>query len=189
MKLQLPKWLLSFSGHFYIHKYPGFFLYKPHVHKIKGHEIREIINNLKEGDILLRRLSRYLNTIFTPGFWGHAALYVGEGKVIHAVGEGVVYEDILDFCRCDSVCILRLDVSKFKVKKAIHKAKEYEKERTGYDYKFASNNGTVYCTELVDLCYTGIFAKDYEEELGNNILLPEGIYNSTLVTKVIEFKH
>lgn len=50
---------------------------------------------MQRGDILLRRYDGYVNTLFTPGFWGHAALCVSANDVIHAVGVGVVREDLM----------------------------------------------------------------------------------------------
>lgn len=55
MRLQLPEFLLQFVGDTYLHKYPLFTVYKPSHHRVKGYEIRQIINTIKPGDILLRR--------------------------------------------------------------------------------------------------------------------------------------
>jgi len=40
----------------------------------------------RPGDILLRRYTGFLNTLFTPGFWGHAAICVSSSEVVHAIG-------------------------------------------------------------------------------------------------------
>ena len=102
MKITLPKFIIKSTGSLYLHKWPFWIVFRPSHHKVKGHEVRNIIDNLKKGDVLLRRYDGYLNTMFTPGFWGHAGLYIGDDRVIHAVGEGVIEEDILDFCRTGS---------------------------------------------------------------------------------------
>jgi hypothetical protein len=110
--------------------------------------------------------------------------------IIHAIGEGVVKEDLLDFCRADSICVLRVkNVTDEQVHDAISIAIELEKARTAYDYKFQSKNGTVYCTELVDTAYNNLLKDSYEVKYGNNILLPDGIYKSTVLEIIIEFKH
>jgi len=189
--MELPKWMIQLTGRIYIASSPLWFQYKPQMHKVKGDEIRQIIDSIHDGDILLRRYDGYLNTFFTPGFWGHAAIYVGSNNVIHAIGEGVVKEDLLDFCRCDSVSILRTKNNnniEF-INNAIVTANELEIARTGYDYKFKSNNGTVYCTELVDVCYNSIFKDDFKIIAGNIILTPDGIRNSFQVDLIVEFKH
>lgn len=186
MKFKAPKFLLKMTGDIFLYRYPLFLTYKPHHHKVKGHEVRQILDVTQAGDILLRRYDGYLNTIFTPGFYGHSGLAVAKKLVIHAIGKGVVCEDILDFCRADSVVVLR---QSGLTAPAIAKARQLEKERTAYDYEFMSNNRTVYCTEFVDVCYGGLFQDDYEIMAGNRILLPDGIRHSDKVDMIIEFKH
>jgi len=190
MKLVLPKFLIKLTGNIYLSSNPFWISYKPTHHKVKGYEIREILKNIEIGDILLRRYDGYLNTYFTPGFWGHAALYVGLDKIIHAIGEGVVQEDILDFCRCDSVCVLRPDVNNELKNNAIEKAIIMKTDHIQYDYKFKSDDDTqVYCTELVDSCYKRLFKNDYTIIAGNSVLIPDSIYKSKECNLIIEFKH
>lgn len=80
----------------------------------------------------IRRSSLSAQTEFKPGWFTHVALYVGAlseddrthvpaqfaqqpdyfstgpQSVIHAMAKGVHTEDILTFCRCDYLCVLRL---------------------------------------------------------------------------------
>lgn len=202
MSLNLPKWLLNLTANLHFSKYPMFMQYSPAHHKIKGFEVRSVIDVVEAGDILLRKYQGYLNDQFTPGFFSHGALYAGiqpieyEGVtkevpcIIHAIGEGVVKEDILDFCRTDCLVVLRPKVSDDDKMIAINSALELETERVGYDYVFAKDNGTVYCTELVDICYNGLFIDDYQKQIsGHDILLPDGIYRSEFVSIVKEIRH
>ncbi len=147
------------TGDILIHKYPLFLTYKPNHYKIKGKEVREILNTIQAGDILLRRFDGYLNTICTPGFWGHGGIFVGNDIVIHAVKEGVIQEDILEFSRCDSLAILRYTGTEyvFTVNMALYNAYNFNIKKYQYDYDFLSGNDKVYCTELVDNCYGGLF--------------------------------
>lgn len=188
--MQVPKWLIKLVGNIYLTSKPMWIQYKPHHHKVKGRESRQVLNVIHDGDILLRRYDGYLNTFFTPGFWSHAGLYIGNNDIIHAIGIGVVQEDVLEFCRCDSVVVLRVkDISEDVISNAILTAKELEIARTDYDYKFKEKNGSVYCTELVDICYNNVFDKSYEKIAGNNILTPDGVFDSDKVEKIIEIKH
>jgi hypothetical protein len=111
--------------------FPFWVVYDPGSYRVKGPECRKISNLLEPGDILLRRYDGYLDSHFIPGVFSHAAIYLGnveesdkaavpeEGilsrsfeigpcQVAHSTAEGVHLEDILTFCRCDDIAVLRL---------------------------------------------------------------------------------
>lgn len=52
-------------------------VYRRHVNLITVEQLKEIEGRLLPGDILLERREWYLTNIGIPGFWTHAALYVG----------------------------------------------------------------------------------------------------------------
>jgi uncharacterized protein YycO len=157
---------------------------------MSGPDVRKVLEAAQPGDILLRRYDGYVNTLFTPGFWGHAALCVSANDVIHAVGVGVLREDLITFCRTDSVAVLRVkDATPEMIERAIACAAAHEKARTAYDYQFKDKNHAVYCTELVNVCYTGLFNDDFDVAAGNCILAPDGIRRSTRVSAVVECKY
>lgn len=190
MGLQLPKWLIRLSGDLYLHRYLFWIIYRPHHYAMLGPEVRRVLEAVRPGDILLRRYDGYVNTLFTPGFWGHAALCVSPTDVVHAVGVGVVREDVLTFCRTDSVAVLRVrDASPELIERAIACAGEHERARTAYDYRFRDRNRAVYCTELVNICYGGLFDGDFEVIAGNCVLAPDGIRRSSRVAAVVECRH
>ena len=191
-KIKLPKWLIRIVGHIYISKRPLWISYKPELHKVKGNEIRQILDLVKPGDILLRRYDGYLNTYFTPGFWSHAAICVDNNNIIHSVGEGVIKEDIINFCRCDSVTIIRIKpeyITKEDIDIAIERAYRMVNNKVQYDYDFMDNNGKVYCTELLNQCFSSLFNDDFVKYMGRNLILPDPMFNSKKVDKVIEFKY
>lgn len=187
---KIKQFFIKLTADIYLSKKPFFLLYKPELHKLKGHEIRVIINTLKKGDILLRRYHGYLNTKLTPGFWGHAALYIGNDTVIHALSCGVVKEDILDFCRCDDIAIVRVrKATNNDIQDVVFTAKEMVRNKVKYDFDFESGDDEVYCTELIDDCYNGIFKGCYSKILSITALTPDAIYNSDKVVRIISFKH
>jgi len=119
----------------------------PRGYRISGSQMREVLNLLQEGDILLRGYEGYLDGEFirrssvsaahgfSPGWFTHAALFVGAltesdrlcvppaqrddpgyfatgpQQVIHSMAKGVHAEDILTFLRCDYLAVLRLPPS------------------------------------------------------------------------------
>ena len=104
------------------------------------------MEQLQPGDILLRGYDKYLSGVFIPGYFSHAGMYLGEvseadsafcapefvagdatgffrpGKkmVVHALAKGVFMEDIIDFCRCDRLMVVRLP-AEFQQKARIDK--------------------------------------------------------------------
>lgn len=178
---------LKIFGDIKVYKFPFFILYDPGSYLVKGADIRKVLETIEPGDILVRGYKNYLDGYFIPGFFSHAGLYLGETKksdlplsetqenlfyegkqvVIHSMAEGVFMEDILNFCRCDYLMILRRNnkieptidlVSDFKniYKKAIGNLGK------SYDFEFDFfNNDSLSCTELVQVCYADIL-KSYD---------------------------
>ena len=190
MKIKVPVWLIKFFSKIYLFPTPFFIIYNPHVHKVKGHECRQMCNKIKAGDILLRRFDGYLSSRSVPGFWSHAGLYIGKHRVIHAIGEGVVNEDILDFMRTDHAVILRFKESnKDRTQQAIQLALNMVKDNIEYDYKFEDDNGMVYCTELINEVFDNKFRHEFNDIAGNNVINPDDIYTCDLLDNIIEFRH
>jgi hypothetical protein len=131
----------------------GFILFGQSSYKIKGPHMRHIINTLEPGDILLRRYDHYLGSVAVSGYFSHAAIYVGDNRIIHMLGDGVCEEDILTFMRCDDIAILR-ESSQVTKESAIEKAENFLVSGVEYDFDF--DNDTVnrmYCTEFIDNCF------------------------------------
>jgi hypothetical protein len=175
-------------GDIKIFKYPMFLLYDPGGYKIKGEEVREVIQSVQPGDILVRGFVNYLDGYLIPGFFSHAGLYLGEvtnndkiyvkpssmhlfksgqQMVIHSMAEGVFMEDVINFCRCDYMIVLRRNKS-FESEKA--KNVEFSSifinalNLLGSEYDFQFNFSDIRklsCTEFVYLC-----CKDFIEEYG-----------------------
>lgn len=125
---------LTIFGDIKIFKGPLFFLYDPGSYLVKGEDMREVTKLVEPGDILLRGYTNYLDGRFIPGYFSHVGFYLGridregvaaewteddtplenlkglksgEQMVIHSMAEGVFMEDVLNFCRCDYMAILR----------------------------------------------------------------------------------
>ena len=125
-------------------------------YKVRGPQMRKVLETVRPGDVLLRRFSGYLGSLLVPGYWGHAAIYVGDGRVVHMLGGGIASEDILSFLRCDDVAILRHG-SQTQAEAAVGEALRLRSEGVEYDFLFSlDSRERMYCTELVDRCYFGV---------------------------------
>lgn len=200
---------LKIFGDIKIYKYPFFILYDPGSYLIKGDESRQVMNILQPGDIIVRGYKNYLDGYFIPGFFSHVGLYLGnvpntkkinllpyvyenfyaqgEQIVVHAMAEGVFMEDLLNFCRCDYLIVLRLeDINEDTIDDIYLSA--LSKLGTPYDYKFDfSTFHNLSCTEFVYVCMPdrlkqeGVFMRNRRKPiLLHPTLVPDDFVNSSL---------
>lgn len=176
----------------------SFLVENPGGYHINGRNLRAVLGILQPGDILLRGYQGYVDGAFIrlsshcseqgyrPGWYTHAALYVGPltdedrrsvpagfaGKsdyfetgpqmVIHSMAKGVHTEDILTFTRCDYLTVLRLPEhsTAFDREAAIAQARAAALSKIGEQYDFDCSDTTKFhrfsCSELVYYCYRNI---------------------------------
>lgn len=151
--------------------------------KLYGKEdvIRELKETLAAGDILLEKTPFRLTDKLIPGYWGHAAVWVGaerelkelgiwdhpvvtpyhdrirEGRlVVEALRSGVEMNSLEHFLNIDSIGIMRepgLDPRE-RAATVIRALRQVGKP---YDFNFdVESKGRVYCSKLVYLSYGGI---------------------------------
>jgi hypothetical protein len=176
----------------------GYIVENPQAYRIAGRNIQDILQCIQPGDILLRGYDGYLDGMmirrasvasakeFQPGWFTHAALYMGpltaveralvpenfrneseffqEGSqmLIHAMAKGVHSQDLLTFCRSDYLAILRIKPGnpQIDVASAIQTARKSALEKIGVSYDFdASDTHSFHrfsCSELVYYCLRDI---------------------------------
>ncbi len=145
---KIQKAIIKWFGTIMVFKHPMFVMFGSYHYKLKGDEIRKILTLRKPGDILLRRYDHYLSGLMIPGYWTHTGYYQGNNRVIHMLGEGITNEDILTFCRCDNLAIIRC-MDKDLVKKSQELIKEELKKNVQYDFAFNTTSPKrFYCSEL-----------------------------------------
>ena len=179
MSIRIPKIIVKQLDKIYISKKFPFIIWHPEFHRLKGFEIRQILDIIKPGDILIRRNEGWLTAKAIPGYYMHAAIYIGGGMVAHSVTKGTQQEDILDFLRTDCVALFRTNLKTEQIKKAVDCGKNLAKAHIPYDFEFKDDNGKIYCTEFINICYDNLFDEDYSKDAGGGLsLIPDGIYNS-----------
>ena len=143
---------LTVFGDIKIFKFPFWLVYDPDDFQVTGEKTLEIMEILKPADIIVRGFTHYADGKFIPSKtgWSHGAIYIGDGKIIHAVAEGVSETNIVEFTRCDRIAIFR---PKKGMNRAIKKAKEFLKNKTPYDFGFEKGVSAIYCFELCGECY------------------------------------
>ena len=145
---KIKKWILTIFGDIKLYKWPMFIIYCPTSYLVKGYHTREAMKKLRPGDVVQRKYIHYADGLVIPGRYSHSGVYVGRGKVIHAIAEGVCEIDIIDFMRCDGFRILRPVSGQ---KQAVERARSYLGRP--YDFSFKTDEDRIYCHELAAHCY------------------------------------
>jgi hypothetical protein len=116
--------------------------------KVKAKHIRECLKLVKRGDIILRGFDHYLDGKFIKGKYSHTGIVINKRTIAHAVAEGVIYIDILDYIKdCDRFIIVRFP--QLNINKSIRFAKKAVKEKLEYDFLFSRESKKyLYCHEF-----------------------------------------
>jgi hypothetical protein len=164
IRFKLKKWIFRFIGNIKWHGllHPFWITINAKTFQLRGKHYRTVEQLIQPGDILIRRFEGYIDKWLIPGWWNHSGIYIGEidgknHKVIHAISDGVVVDDLIDFMRTDHLIVLRAP------EKYHEKAIERVKDTIGRDYDFAFDFGErlrFSCTELISYCYSGYWLKD-----------------------------
>lgn len=156
---KLKKLIFRFIGDIKWHGllHPFWFTINAKTFQLKGKHYRMVEKLIRPGDIIIRRFEGYVDKVLIPGFWNHAGIYVGKIDdkhygVIHAISDGVIIDDLIDFMKTDHLIVLRAPEGLQEI--AIERAKAAIGSE--YDFAFDFNETLRFsCTELVAHCYPG----------------------------------
>jgi hypothetical protein len=178
-------------GKIKVYPYPMFVIYQPKGYAIKGPEKRVIESLLKPGDYLIRGFYNYLDGILIPGYFSHAGFYYGENRVIHAVAEGVLNEDISDFCSCDYLSILRDEAAaQDEIRAACERSLTFVGDGYNFDFtkKIKKKHPRFYCTQLVVNVWQNKIQLVPQDVnflwIKRNIYLPDQFYKCAKLTNI-----
>lgn len=126
---------------------------------------------LQPGDILVTRHTDAMSNLFLPGFWPHAALYLGtadqrrelslatsippEASVLEAKKDGVKYRKIDETLAVDAFVVLRPLLPPESIAKALTRACTHEGKLYDFVFDFRTSDRLV-CTEVAYRAYHGI---------------------------------
>ncbi len=132
---------------------------------------------LEPGDVLLTRHDNALTNLFLPGFWPHAALYIGDSvyrdqsqmslpatihdrwsgeiTVLEALKDGVRFRPLHETLSVDKVLVLRPRLSREQITEGIRRAVQHEGKLYNFDFDFFTADRLV-CTEVIYRAYDGL---------------------------------
>ena len=137
----------------------------------------ELEKILQPGDVMITRHDFVASNLFLPGYWPHAALYIGsederkaldididkeiaerwsgEVKTLEAQKDGVLFRSLNETLEVDEVIILRPDLSREELAKALSRICVHEGKGYNFDFDFFRSDQLV-CTEVIYRAYDGL---------------------------------
>jgi hypothetical protein len=132
--------------------------------------LRELDAILQPGDVLITRHDHAVTNYFLPGYWPHAALYVGseadrhrlgvgldearaarwsgDRRTLEALKDGVLFRPLEETLAVDAVAVIRPQLGQEELAHALARAAEHEGKLYNFDFDFFRSDRLV-CTEVV----------------------------------------
>ncbi len=151
----------------------------------------QLEQQLRPGDIIVVRKEHAFTNYFLPGYWPHAALYIGTvpelqslglhehenvkakwktvetvdpsraGRVLEAMKDGVRIRSVACPFRSDAIAIIRPQLPQHEIAKAIARGLFHAGKGYDFDFDFSRSDRMV-CTEVVYRSYEGIGGITFE---------------------------
>ena len=166
---------------------------------------REIGDFMKPGDVIITRHAKALTNLFIPGFWPHAAFYIGTRDetaeasielservarlwqddicILEARKDGVRLRPLTDTLSIDKFVVLRPNLDPDVIHTAIGRALRHQGKLYNFDFDFFSSDRVV-CTELIYRAYDGLVGLSFplNERAGRKTFSAEDLIDFSLET-------
>lgn len=167
-------------------------------------EVRaQVLELCEPGDVFVTRHDDALSNVFLPGFWPHAALYIGTAAQRKALGlpeidpakhhhadrivfmeskkDGVLFRPVEDTLELDAFVILRPSLSKKELQAALSRGMSHVGKLYDFSFDFSSADRLA-CTELVYRSYHGAGGHEFKlsEIAGRKCLSAENLIDQLL---------
>jgi hypothetical protein len=156
---------------------------------------------LQPGDVIITRHAKALTNLFLPGFWPHAALYIGTREksggieieprveqlwkddicVLEARKDGVRLRPLTETFSVDKFVVLRPALEATTVQRAIERALKHQGKMYNFDFDFF-NSDRIVCTEVIYRAYDGLEGMSFPliERAGRKTLTAENLLDFAL---------
>ncbi|MBD3851806.1 MAG: hypothetical protein IFK93_10925 [Acidobacteria bacterium] len=138
---------------------------------------RDLEKLMQPGDVLVTRHDHAFTNLFLPGYWPHAALYVGsetdrrqmqidldperearwcgDRRVLEALKDGVLFRPLEETLAVDAVAVIRPQLGEAELGQAIARAAQHEGKLYDFDFDFFRSDRLV-CTEVMYRAFDGL---------------------------------
>ncbi len=118
--------------------------------------IARLMSYLQEWDIILQKSPDRMTDKFIPGYFGHAAIYMGDSLFVESIQDGVVASNPFRFAEGGSFLVIRLKNISEEKEKRIQQLVDGQLGKK-YDFNFDVNSpDRLFCAELVYLVYDDV---------------------------------
>ena len=143
----------------------------------------EIRSKLMPGDVFVTRHDDAVSNLFLPGFWPHAALWLGadDFDILEAKKDGVLLRHIEETLEVDAFVVLRPKLADVLVSEALERARTHSGKLYDFIFDFSTSDRLV-CTEVVYRGFHGIGEIDFTlEDVAGRFCLPaESLINQSI---------
>ena len=150
-----------------------------------------VLERARPGDIFITRHDDALSNLFLPGFWPHAALYLGseaqrrergivlegadaagEGRFLEAKKDGVLVRPADDTLAVDALIVLRPPLGDEEIGEALRRALAHAGKLYDFVFDFRTSDRLA-CTEVVYRAYYDCGGLKFQlKEVGGRLCLP-----------------
>lgn len=164
--------------------------------------IDALLPDLMPGDVFITRHDDAMSNLFLPGFWPHAAFFIGDHKqrtlipphhdgmnssedlgmtILESKKDGVLFRAIEETLHLDAFVVMRPKLSQDDVMKAVARGISHAGKLYDFIFDFARADRLV-CTELIYRAYHGIGGVNFklETKAGRKCLSAEDFLTQSL---------
>lgn len=158
-----------------------------HVARLPDRIVAQLDGMLRAGDVFVTRKDCAVTNYFLPGYWPHAALYVGDGKVVESLKDGVRQRTMDSPFGNDAVAVIRPRLNTQSIATAIERAHSHVGKPYDFDFDFTRADRLV-CTEVVYRSYDGLDECSFQltRRAGRQTLSAEDLLNLAIAGSLFE---
>lgn len=149
-----------------------------HVSQMPAAIVDQLLGMLQPGDVFVTRKECAFTNYFLPGYWPHAALYIGDQQVIESLKDGVRERPIHSPLGNDAVAVIRPQLDVDTIRQALLRARTHLGKPYDFDFDFTRADRMV-CTEVVYRSYEGLGSIRFQltRRAGRQTLAAEDLLN------------
>lgn len=177
----------------------------PGVKRVTSEILEETQKHLRAGDVIVTRHEDALSNLFLPGYWPHAAFFIGEStereelgieptnqnagsiSVLEAKKDGVLYRALEETLAVDAFVVLRPRIESGHLRVALERAMTHEGKL--YDFVFDFRNADrLVCTEVIYRAYHGVgdFSFELSHRSGRHCLSAEDLLRQGIDSELFD---